>query len=149
MPACTNTYHGEVLEGTGGLDVLQGLLQVDELSVDLALGLLGVLDGLGLEGIDGLQLAADIVRSRLEALEVVLDLVNDGLVLEDAAVVGKVDGLGLLGQDLDLAAGVIVALLEGLQRGGGLAAEAEGGRDLDPIDLECGAALFRVRGGFG
>lgn len=149
MPARTNTYHGEVFEGTGGLDVLQGLLQVDELSVDLALGLLGVLDGLGLESIDGLQLAADIVGGGLEALEVVLDLVNDGLVLEDAAVVGKVDGLGLLGQDLDLAAGVVVALLEGLQRGGGLAAEAEGGRDLGPVDLECGAALFRVRGGFG
>lgn len=42
----------------------------------------------------------------------VLDLVDDGLVLQDAAVVGEVDGLGLLGQDLDLAAGVIVALLE-------------------------------------
>ena len=78
----------------------------------------------------------------------VLDLVNDGLVLQDAAVVGKVDGLGLLGQDLNLAAGVVVALLEGLQRGGGLAAEAEGGRDLGPVDLKCGAALFRVRGGF-
>lgn len=77
----------------------------------------------------------------------VLDLVNDGLVLEETAVVGEVDGLGLLGQDLDLAAGIIVALLERLQRGGGLAAEAEGGRNLGPVDLECGAALFRVRGG--
>lgn len=78
----------------------------------------------------------------------VLDLVDDGLVLEDTAVVGEVDGLGLLGQDLDLAAGIIVALLERLQRGGSLAAEAEGGRNLGPVELECGAALFRVRGGF-
>lgn len=76
-----------------------------------------------------------------------LDLVNDGLVLEDTAVVGEVDSLGLLGQGLDLAAGIVVTLLERLQRGGGLAAEAEGGRNLGPVDLECGAALFRVKGG--
>jgi hypothetical protein len=43
---------------------------------------------------------------------VVLDLVDDSLVLQDTAVVGEIDGLGLLGKDLDLAAGVIVALLE-------------------------------------
>jgi hypothetical protein len=76
---------------------------------------------------------------------VVLDLVDDGLVLEDTAVVGEVNGLGLLGQDLDLAAGIIVALLERLKRGGSLAAEAEGGRNLGPVELESGAALFRVR----
>jgi hypothetical protein len=58
---------------------------------------------------------------------VVLDLVDDGLVLQDAAVVGEVDGLGLLGQELDLAAGVVVALLEVLERSGGLAAKAERG----------------------
>ena len=140
-----NTYHGEVLEGAGSLNVLQGLLEVDQLGIDLALGLLGVLDGLGLKGIDGLQLAADIVRGGLEALEVVLDLVDDSLVLQDTTVVGEVNGLGLLRQDLDLAAGIVVALLEGLQRGGGLAAEAEGGRNLGPVDLESGTALFRVR----
>lgn len=138
----TDTYHSEVLEGTGSLDVLQGLLQVDQLSLDLALGLLSVLDGLSLEGVDGLQLAVDIVGSGLEALEVVLNLVDDGLVLEDVAVVGEVDGLRLVGKDLNLAAGVIVALLESLQRGGGLAAEAERGRHLGPVDLESGAALL-------
>lgn len=137
------TYDSEVLEGTGSLDVLQGLLQVGELSLDLALGLLGVLNSLGLEGVDGLDLAANVVGSGLEGLEVVLDLVDDGLVLQDAAVVGEVDGLGLLGQDLDLAAGVVVALLEGLERSGGLAAEAERGRNLGPVDLESGAALCR------
>lgn len=138
----TNTYHSEVLEGTGSLDVLQGLLQVDQLSLNLALGLLSVLDSLGLEGIDGLQLAVDIVGGGLEVLEVVLDLVDDGLVLEDVPVVGEVNGLRLLGKDLDLAAGVIVALLEGLERSGGLAAEAERGRHLDPVDFESGAALL-------
>lgn len=71
----------------------------------------------------------------------VLDLIDDGLVLQDLAVVREVDGLGLLGKKLDLTAGVIVALLEGLQRGGGLTAEAEGGGHLGPVDLESGAAL--------
>jgi hypothetical protein len=55
--------------------------------------------------------------------------------------VGEVDGLGLLGQDLDLAAGVVVALLEVLERSSGLAAKAERGRNLGPVDLESGAAL--------
>lgn len=141
-----NTYHSEVLEGTGSLDVLQGLLQVDQLSLDLALGLLSVLHSLGLEGVDGLQLAVDIVGGGLETLEVVLDLVDDGLVLEHVAVVGKVDGLRLLGKDLDLAAGVVIALLESLERAGGLAAETERGRHLGPVDLDSGAAL--LVGGF-
>lgn len=55
---------------------------------------------------------------------------------------GEVDGLGLLGQSLDLAARVVVTLLEGLEGGGGLATEAERAGDLDPVDLESGAALF-------
>jgi hypothetical protein len=107
-----NLVDSEVLEGTGSLDVLQGLLQVGELGLDLALGGLGVLNSLGLEGVNGLELAGNVVGSGLEGLEVVLDLVDDSLVLQDTAVVGEIDGLGLLGKDLDLAAGVIVALLE-------------------------------------
>jgi hypothetical protein len=141
-PHTTYTYDSEVLEGTGSLDVLEGLLEVNKLGLNLALGLLGVLDGLGLESIDGLQLAADIVGSGLEGLEVVLDLVDNSLVLEGLAVVGEVDGLGLLGQDLDLAAGIIIALLESLQGGGGLAAQTEGAGHLGPVDLESGAALL-------
>ena len=137
-----DTYDSELVEGTGSLDVLQGLLEVDKLSLNLALGLLGVLDGLGLEGIDGLQLAGDIVGSGLEVLEVVLDLVDNSLVLEGLAVVGAVNGLGLLGQDLDLAAGVVVALLESLQGGGGLAAQTQRAGHLGPVDLESGAALL-------
>ena len=137
-----NTYDSEVLEGTSSLDVLESLLQVLQLDLNLALGSLGVLNSLGLESVNGLQLAADIVRSGLEGLEVVLDLVDDGLVLQDAAVVAEIFGLGLLGQDLDLAAILIVALLEGLEGGSVLAAEAERGRHLGPVDLESGAALF-------
>jgi hypothetical protein len=141
----SNTYNGEFVEWPGGLDVLEGLLEVAELSLDLALGLLSALHSLGLEGINGLQLTGDIVTGGLKGLEVVLDLVDDSLVLQDAAVVGEVDFLGLLGEELNLAAGLIVTLLEGLQGGGGLAAEAERAGDLDPVDLESGATLFTGR----
>lgn len=135
------TYNSEFIEGTGGLDVLKGLLEVAEFSLNLALGLLSALDSLGLEGINGLQLAGNIVGGGLEVLELVLDLVDDGLVLQDAAVTGEVDGLRLLGKELNLAARIVVTLLESLQRGSGLAAEAEGAGRLDPVDLESGATL--------
>jgi hypothetical protein len=55
--------------------------------------------------------------------------------------VGEVDRGGLFGQDLDLAAGVLVALLESLERSHRLATEAERRRDFDPVELEGGAAL--------
>lgn len=54
---------------------------------------------------------------------------------------GEVDLLGLLGQDLDLAARIIVALLEGLEGLGGGATEAEFGAQVGPVDLGGGAAL--------
>ena len=84
------TYDSEVVEGAGILDVLQDLLQILELHVDTTLGLLGVLDGLSLEGLDSLDLAGDIVGDWLEGLVVLLYRINDSLVLEDGAVVTKV-----------------------------------------------------------
>lgn len=137
----SDTYHSEILKRPGGLDVLQRLGQVAQLGLDLALSLLGILDGLGLESVNGLELAVHVVGRGLEALEVALEFVDDGLVLQDFAVVREVDFLRLLGQELDLAPGVIVAFLEGLQGGRRLAAEAEGAGGLDPVDLESGAAL--------
>lgn len=147
-----STYDSEVLEGSGGLNVLQGSGKVLELQVDGLLGSLGVLDGLGLEGIDGLQLARDIVGDGLEGSESLLDLLDDGLVLEDGSVGGEVDGGGLLGKGLELAAGVLVALLEGLEGGNGLAAEAQRAGDLGPVELESCASLFggrKLAHGFG
>ena len=135
------THHSEVLERPGGLDVLKSLLKVLELSVDLGLGLLGALDSLGLVGLDGLDLAVDVVLLDLESVELLLDVVDDGSVLQDGAVVGEVDLLGLLGKDLDLAARVIVALLEGLEGLGCGATEAEFGAQVGPVDLGGGAAL--------
>lgn len=74
----------------------------------------------------------------------VLDLVDDGLVLEDAAVVLEVDGLRGLGESGDSATGVFVALLESLERGDGLAAETKVVLDGGPVDLEGCAALQGV-----
>lgn len=130
-----NTYDRELLEASRILDVGEGLVQVLQLEVDLLLGRLGVLDGLGLEGVDGLDLAVDIVGLGLEGLEALLNLVNDGLILEDGTVLGKVDLGGQFGQLLDLALGVLVARLEGLQGGDRLAAQAQRGGHFGPVEL--------------
>lgn len=140
-----NTYDSEILERPGLLNVLEGLVEVLELHVDLVLGRLGVLHSLNLEGLDGLELPVDIVRGRLEGGEALLNLVDDGLVLQHGAVVREVDLGGLLLEGLELAAGVIVALLEGMEGGDGLAAEAERGSDLCPVELDRGVALFGRR----
>lgn len=143
-PPASQTYHSELLEGPGLLDVGQRLVQVLQLQVDLGLGGLGILDGLGLEGGDGLELAGDVVGGGLEGLEALLDLVDDGLVLEDGAVLGEVDLGGELRQLLDPALGVVVARLEGLQGRDRLATEAQGGGDLGPVELEgCGSLRGR------
>lgn len=134
--------HREVLKRPRRLNVGERLLQVLELQADLLARGLGVADGLDLEGLDGLDLAAHIVRGGLERREALLDLVDDGLVLEEAAVLRKVDGRGELLEQLDLAAGVLVARLEGLETGHRLAAQAERGGDLDPVELERRASLW-------
>ena len=141
-----NLVDSEVRERPGVLDVLQGLLEIAELLVDNGLGLLGALDGLGLESLDGLDLPVYVVGLGLEGVELLLDVVDDGLVLEDGAVVREVDVLGLLGEDGDLAAGVIVALLERLEGSGGVSLETELLGQLGPVELEgCAALLQEMR----
>lgn len=68
-----------------------------------------------------------------------LDLVDDLGVFEDRAVVPEVDGLGLVGEHLDFAAGIVVAFFEGREGGGGAAAEVELGGDFAPVEL-CGCS---------
>lgn len=136
------THHSEVGKRPGVLNVLERLLEIAELLVDNGLGLLGALQGLCLEGLNGLDLPAHIVRLRFEGVELLLDVVDDGLVLEDATVVLEVDGLRLLGQDGHFAARIVVALLEGLEGGGGVAFEAQLRADLRPVELEGGASLW-------
>jgi hypothetical protein len=60
------------------------------------------------------------------------------------AVVCEVDGLGLLGQNLHSAAGVVVALLEGSERRCGVTTEAEFGAKVGPVDLKGGRTLFKM-----
>lgn len=78
--------------------------------------------GLGLEGLDGLDVGRGVLCDGLELLERVLDLVNDGGVLEDGPVVGEVDLASLLGlsQERVLHSGVRGALAESRERGEGL-----------------------------
>ena len=54
---------------------------------------------------------------------------------------GEVDFFRLGLQEVDAAAGVVIALLEGLEGGCGLAFEAEGGGDFVPVEFEGGGAL--------
>ena len=138
----SNTHHSEVLKRSRGLNVLESLLQVLQLLINLALGLLGSLDGLRLESLNRLDLPVDVVLLWLESVELLLEVVDDGLVLEHAAVVGEVDGLWLLGQDLDLAASVVVALLESYKSVGGVAFEAELAAQAGPVDFGGCAALY-------
>jgi hypothetical protein len=135
------THHSQIGKWPGLLDVLQGHLQVAQFLVHDGLGLLGALDSLRLECLDRLDLPVHIVCLGLESVELLLDVVDDGLVLEDAAVVREVDGLGLLGEDGNFAARIVVALLEGLESGSSVAFEAQLRADLCPVELEGGAAL--------
>lgn len=136
-----NTYHSEILKGSGGFDVLQCGGQILQLQINTALGFLRVLHGLGLKGLNGLDLPGNIVGRGLEGAEVLLDLINDGLVLQERAVVREIDGLWLLREGLHAATGVITALLESLQGGGCLATETERAGHLGPVEFEGCAAL--------
>ena len=143
-PSTSYTYHSQLIDRPGLFNVLLCLLQVAQLPVNHALGLLGALHSLCLECLDGLDLPSDIVRLGLESGELLLDLVDDGGVLKNGPVVGEVDGLGLLGEDRHFAARIVVALLEALEGGGGLALETKLGPDPGPVDFEGGAALLAV-----
>lgn len=93
---------------------------------------------LGLELVDGLKLGIEVVGDSLEALDGLLGLVNDGLVLEDATVMGEINGGGLGLELSEDTLGLIVALTEGLERGSGLLGEA--GAQLGPVELLDGGA---------
>lgn len=88
-----------------------------QLHVDLALRRLSIFDGLCLERLDGFELLIKVVGGGLEGTVRLLNLVDDGLVLEDGAVMTEIDFLRGFGEDGDLAANVLVALLEGLEGG--------------------------------
>jgi len=116
-----NTYNSEFIKRPRLLNIPQRLVQILEFDIDLLLRVFRGFDSLGLERLDGLDLARDVVFLWLERGKLALDFVDDGRVLERRAVLGEVDGLGLLLQLLQLAAGVVVALFEGLKGGRGAA----------------------------
>lgn len=132
---------GGLVPWSGTLDVVQGLLQAPQLHLHLGLCLFSILERNLLEAFDGLDLLVHVVRLGLEILEVLLDLVDDGRVLQDRSVVAKVDGRWLLGQDLYSAAGIVVSLLEIGKRSRRAAAEAELRGDFAPVELQCCARL--------
>jgi len=107
------TYHSEILERPGLLDVLQSLVQVLQFLINHTLRLLSTLNSLGLESLNGLHLPFNIIGCWLECLELFLDIVYDSAVLEDAAVVLEVDCLGVFRELLDLPARVVVAFFKG------------------------------------
>lgn len=130
-----NTYNSEILERPGLLNVFQCLVQILQFLINDTLRLLGALDSLCLESLNGLHLSLNIIGGWLEGLELLLDIVDDGLVLEDAAVVGEIDGRGLLLELLDLSASVVVALLECNEGVGCAAFETELGTELGPVQF--------------
>ena len=139
-----DTHHCELIERPGILDVLQRLLQILQLLIHNALGLLGTLQRLGLESLNCLDLPCHIDSLGLEVVESLLDLIHNGGVFQDAAVVGEVDSLRLLAEHEDLPARIIVALLEGLEGSGSVSFETKLGRELGPVELESGAALLMI-----
>jgi hypothetical protein len=78
---------------------------------------------LNLKRLNSLNMSTDIVRHGLEILQRLLSLIDDGLILEDGTVVGKVDGGGL-GSKLGMETlGVGVSFPESLKGGDGLCAQ--------------------------
>ena len=82
---------------------------------------------------------------RLEGIEMLLDFINNGLILQDRTVVCKVDFGGLLGELGYSTTGILVALLEGLEGRDSLAAKTEGGGDFGPVELQRCTSLERNR----
>lgn len=114
-------YHCQILERPRCLNILQCFVQFPQLSIDLALGLLSTLYGLCLESFDSLELPVDVVCRWLELLEVLLNLVDHGGVLEGVAEMLEVDGLRHVAELIDLSSRVIVAFLKGREGSSGLA----------------------------
>jgi hypothetical protein len=138
-----NTYHGELIKWSRLLNILQRLLQILQLQINTSLGLLGIFQSLRLKSLNRLDLSPNIVCRGLEGIEMLLNLLDNGLVLQNRTVVYEVDFGGLFGELGHSATGIFVALLKSLERGNGLAAETEGGGDFGPVELERCTSLKR------
>ena len=90
-----DTHNSQILKGSRRLDILQRRLQFPQLPIHPRLRLLRALHSLHFKRFNGFDLPSHIVRSWFEGFEVTFDLVDDSSVVEGAAVVLEVDGLGL------------------------------------------------------
>lgn len=90
-----DTHDGQILKRSRCLNILQRLLQFSQFPIHSPLRLFRALHSLHLKRLNGFDLPSHIVCSWLERLEVSLDLVDYGRVVEGAAIVLEVDGLGL------------------------------------------------------
>ena len=125
--------HRNLIPAPRPLNIPQRLLQTPQLNLYLPLRRLCVLHRHLLKGLNALELFIHIVGFGGEGFVVGFDLVDDGAVLEDRAVVGEVDGGGLVLQLLQAAAGVVVTLFELLELRGGGAAEGELRGEAGPV----------------
>lgn len=124
--------------------MLQRLLQTPQLSLNLAFRLLRALHRLRLKRLDRLELPVHIVRCGFERVELGLQLVHDGLILQHPAVMREINALRRLAEHLEFAPRVIVALLERLQRSRGLASQTERVGHFGPVEFERCASLLWV-----
>ncbi len=129
------TYHSQLIKRPRTLNIPQRLLQILQLLINLPLRLLRTLHSLRLKSLNRLNLSIHIILLDLEVIELFLDIGDDVGVAEGVAVGGEVDGLGLLLEELDAAACVVVALFEVGEGVGCAAAEAEFGAEVVPVDF--------------
>ena len=69
---------------------------------------------LSLESLDSLDVSIYIIRQRFEVFQDFLCFINDGLVLYDSSVVGKVDSSGLASYGIGDTLGLAMSFPEGL-----------------------------------
>lgn len=141
-----NVVHGQLVERSGALNILQSGLQLFDLLQNRLLGQLGVLNGLLLEDVNSLQSLGHIVSDWLESLDSLLNLINNALVLQHLSVVSKVNVEGLTGQFKVLLLGLVVSLLESSQAGRSLASQSQGRDDVSPVQL--GSSALSNRHGY-
>lgn len=128
-----------MVEWTSLLDVGKSLVELLELNINLGLGLLGFLNllkhrnlsgivdswieithGGSLECFDSLDMRIHVIGDGCEVLEGLFGIVDNGLVLQDGAVMFEVDGAGKAGIAGGQALSLAMTFAERLQRGDGL-----------------------------
>ena len=121
----STAYLCQLLKRPRILNILQCLLQRSQFGIHGNLCLFRVLNRFCLKRLNGLDLPCDIVGLGLETLDLLLNLVDDGLVVDLGSVRSEVDGGRKVGENLDLPSGVVVTLFEGCEGSSGLALQAE------------------------